>query len=56
MKQLQKDKICFWCFGCNRLEEENFEGTRNCKDFLPAKENWQIEYYKKLGGNNKGYK
>ena len=48
MKQLGKDVICFYCYGCNKLELENFNGIRNCKGFYPAYKNWEEKYYKAL--------
>ncbi|MGN1269371.1 MAG: hypothetical protein ACI4UU_00655 [Clostridia bacterium] len=41
MKQIKKDTVCYYCYGCNKLEQETFEGVRNCKNFISAIENWQ---------------
>lgn len=30
--------------GCSKIELEEFEGTRNCKGFVPGCENWQSQY------------
>ena len=54
MKQIEEDKICFYCFGCNRLEDENFNGVRNCKGFLAGKDTRQ--YYMSLKGVSKNEK
>jgi len=48
MKQIEKDRLCAWCNGCNKLEIEEFEGVRNCANFAPCFENWQDEYRKAL--------
>ena len=37
MKQLEDYKLCKYCLGCNRLEDESFNGTRNCINFVQAK-------------------
>lgn len=39
MKQIEKDKLCYYCLGCQLLEGQ-FEGIRNCKRFTPDRENW----------------
>lgn len=41
MKQLKKDTACCYCLGCNRLENENFEGVRNCSKIISAIPDWQ---------------
>lgn len=41
MKQLKKDTVCYYCLGCNRLEDENFNGVRNCKNMIQGITNWQ---------------
>ena len=41
MKQLKADTICYYCYGCERLSDEQFNGARNCKGFMPAVEKWQ---------------
>lgn len=48
MKQLEKDKLCFYCMGCLRLENPLFEGVLSCKYFMQGKD--MTEYYKKLRG------
>jgi len=48
MTQIEKDKLCHYCMGCNKEEMELFEGTRNCKNFTPAIENWQELMIKEL--------
>lgn len=48
MKQLEEDIICKYCYGCNRLELEEFNGVKGCQGFLPAYEDWEERYYKAL--------
>lgn len=48
MKQLEKDTVCFYCYGCSRLEIENFNGVRNCKDLIPVVANWQEKIREEL--------
>jgi len=51
MKQFSDEKICKYCYGCNKLELENFEGFINCSNFLPADKKWQEKYYEALRRN-----
>lgn len=51
MKQIGKDKLCYYCLGCQLLEGQ-FEGARNCKTFAPDRENWREELYKELKKND----
>lgn len=51
MKQLKDDKICKYCFGCNKLLDDNFGGVRDCINFIQAKD--MSEYYRKLKGESK---
>jgi len=48
MKQIEKDKLCVYCFGCNRLEQEQFEGVRNCKNFIGAIADWENKLREEL--------
>lgn len=41
MTEIKKDKLCFYCMGCNKEEIELFNGVRNCKNFAPTIGNWQ---------------
>ncbi len=40
MKQIYNKKLCKYCLGCNKLEDENFVGVMNCKYFVAGYENW----------------
>ena len=48
MQQISKDMICKYCFGCNKLELESFNGTRNCRRFIPAFTDWRNAYDKAI--------
>ena len=48
MKQIEKDKLCYYCLGCIKLENIQFEGVRNCKVFAPDRQNWREELEKEL--------
>ncbi len=48
MKQLKKDMLCYYCHGCNKEENESFEGVRNCKVFVAGIDNWQEKFRKEL--------
>lgn len=37
MKELKKETLCKRCIGCNRLEDENFEGVYRCINFIEWK-------------------
>ncbi len=53
MKQLKGDTVCKYCYGCNKLELENFNGVKHCKGFLPAYIDWQKKFYKALKEDEK---
>ena len=48
MKQLERDTVCYYCYGCNKLEIEKFNGVKRCEKFVPAYSDWQEKYYKAL--------
>lgn len=50
MKQIRDNYICYFCYGCNYQELEEYKPKRNCKDFIPAYKEWQEKYYKSLKG------
>lgn len=45
MKQLEQDKLCKKCVGCNRLEISEFNGVYRCNNFIEMerKKNEQIQ-------------
>ena len=34
MKQISKDKKCYTCLGCTRLEIAEFEGVYRCQNYV----------------------
>ena len=34
MKQIDKQYICYTCYGCGRLELEEFKGVYRCKNYI----------------------
>ena len=48
MKQLEKDTICYYCYGCNKLFLETFDGVKHCNGFVSGYSDWQEIYYKAL--------
>lgn len=53
MNEINLDKLCYYCYGCNQLEQEEFNGIRKCDNFEPVIFNWQSEYLKGLKNNAK---
>lgn len=51
MSQLDNYNLCKYCFGCNRLETENFFGIKECDDFIGA-EKWQKNLKNKFSKTN----
>lgn len=56
MKQLEDDKICKYCMGCNQLENENFDGVIKCDYFVTGRDNWYQNYIRAINErkNNNG--
>ena len=48
MKQIEKNTVCYYCYGCGKLEDENFNGFKSCKHFITAVADWQEKYRKEL--------
>lgn len=48
MKQLNNKKLCKYCLGCNKLENENFDGVMRCIDFMTGVNNWQEKWKEAL--------
>lgn len=40
------NKLCNFCLGCNQLEDKDFKGVMNCKNFITGRD--ATEFYKKL--------
>lgn len=51
MKQLEDKKLCKLCIGCNKLEDENFDGVMRCEGFIPGYEYWKEKYIKNIREN-----
>lgn len=51
MKQLDDYNLCKYCLGCNRLENKNFFGIKECNDFIGA-EKWQKNLKNKFSKTN----
>ena len=34
MKQIEQDRKCYTCLGCNRLEDALFAGVRRCENYV----------------------
>ncbi len=41
MKQVEKNTLCFYCLGCNKQENENYNPVIRCENFMAGIENWQ---------------
>lgn len=48
MKQIDNKKLCYYCLGCNQLENENFTGVMRCKFFIPGEADWQEKWKEAL--------
>ena len=44
---LKKDKLCYYCYGCNKLETD-FKGVNRCKDFVSAVADYQEKIREEL--------
>lgn len=40
MKQIDNKELCKYCLGCNKLEDENFNGVMRCKNFIAGQADW----------------
>ena len=56
MKQLEKDKICYYCRGCNKLEDEKFAGVIKCKYFVTGRDTWYKDYITAIKEKKNGKK
>ena len=45
MKQIDNKKLCKFCLGCNKLEDESFDGVMRCNNFMSgidkSQEKWK---------------
>lgn len=44
MKQIDNKKLCFYCLGCMKLEDENFTGVMRCNYFVAGMADWQEKW------------
>lgn len=51
MKQIEKDKLCSYCLGCQAEEQEEFKPVMRCKNFIQGIENWQEKLREELKKN-----
>lgn len=48
MKQIDSKKLCKYCLGCNKLEDEKFDGVMRCNVFVPGYTDWQERWKEAL--------
>lgn len=48
MKQIDNKKLCYWCLGCMKLEDGNFDGVMRCKYFIAGADNWQEKWKEQM--------
>lgn len=48
MKQIDNKKLCKFCLGCMKLEDENFDGVMRCKCFVTGMADWQEKWKEAL--------
>lgn len=48
MIQLEKDQLCYYCYGCNKLANVDFNGVRRCKEFVAAIADYQEKIREEL--------
>ena len=53
MKQINNKKLCKYCLGCNKLEDENFNGVMRCKHFIQGQADWQEKWKEQMKNGNK---
>ena len=53
MKQIDNKKLCKYCLGCNKLENENFTGVMRCKNFVAGQADWQEKWKEALKNANR---
>ena len=52
MKQIDNKKLCKYCLGCNKLEDEKFDGVMRCKNFVAGQADWQERWKEALKNAN----
>ena len=51
MEQIKDNKLCFYCLGCNKLGDEQFNGVMNCRNFMTGRN--IEEFYKNMKRGNR---
>lgn len=51
MKQIDNKKLCKYCLGCNKLEDESFTGVMRCKNFTAGQADWYEKWRKEQKTN-----
>lgn len=52
MKQIDYKKLCYYCLGCMKLEDENFDGVMRCNIFIAGYTDWQEKWKEALKNAN----
>ena len=52
MKQIDNTKLCKYCLGCNKLEDESFRGVMRCKNLVAGIADWQEKWKEALKKND----
>ena len=53
MKEIDNKKLCKFCLGCNKLEDENFAGIMRCNHFVQGQADWQEKWKEQMKNGNK---
>ena len=53
MKQIDNKKLCKFCLGCNKLEDENFNGVMRCKHFIHGQADWQERWKEQMKNDSR---
>ena len=53
MKQIYNKKLCYYCLGCNKLEDENFNGVMLCKGFIAGMAKKKKKWKEQMKNGNK---
>ena len=52
MKQIDNKKLCKYCLGCNKLEDEKFDGVIRCNVFIAGYTDWKEKWKEALKNDN----
>lgn len=48
MKQIDDKKLCHWCMGYMKLEDEIFIGVMRCNNFIAGQADWQEKWKEQM--------